>query len=64
MLFKSFCYLQLFFKVEDIHIALSELEELLNVPLNSIRKATRPVKKDMEIPMENLVAYLRVRRVT
>ena len=47
-------------QVEDAHTAIGELEELLQVPLNSIKKATRPVKKDMEISVENLSAYLRV----
>jgi len=47
-------------QVEDVQTALEELEELLQVPLNSIKKATRPVKKDMEISVDNLSAYLRV----
>ncbi|XP_076821808.1 acyl-CoA dehydrogenase family member 10-like isoform X1 [Clavelina lepadiformis] len=45
-------------KVEDAYVAINELEELLKIPLNSTRKGTKSVKKDMEIPLKSLTKYL------
>uniref|UniRef100_H2Z027 Acyl-CoA dehydrogenase family member 10 n=1 Tax=Ciona savignyi TaxID=51511 RepID=H2Z027_CIOSA len=35
-------------KVDDVHIAINELEHQLNVPLTSATKGTRPVRKEMQ----------------
>lgn len=40
--------------------ALNELEKTLNVPLTSAAKGTRPVRKDMEFPLDKFTQYMKV----
>jgi len=45
-------------KVEDVFVAINELEERLEVQLTPEKRGTVPVAKHMQIDMNNLTAYL------
>lgn len=46
-------------KVENIEMALGELEEILQFPLSGYVEGTRAVRKGMEIPESALIEYIR-----
>uniref|UniRef100_F6XUS6 Acyl-CoA dehydrogenase family member 10 n=1 Tax=Ciona intestinalis TaxID=7719 RepID=F6XUS6_CIOIN len=45
-------------KVEDVHVAINELEQQLNIPLTSTNKGTTPVRKEMQFDTRKFTEYL------